>query len=131
MNTCTLIGNLGADAELKVFGDGQSVLNFSIATSEKWTDKKTGEKKEKTEWHRAKYFVKSGAGLAQYLTKGTKVAVTGSIQYGTYEKEGVKMHSTDIRVDRLELLGSKNGATPSQDDGDDGLPPAGDEEVPF
>jgi single-strand DNA-binding protein len=131
MNVCTLIGNLGADAEVKVFGDGQAVLNFSLATSEKWTDKKTGEKKEKTEWHRLKYFTKGAANLAPYLTKGSKVAVQGSIQYGTYEKDGVKMYSTDIKVDRLELLGSKNQSSQANDPDDDGLPPPGDNEIPF
>lgn len=130
MNTCTLIGNLGKDAEVHVFGDGQAVLNFSVATSEKWTDKKSGEKKEKTEWHRCKYFTKGAANLAPYLTKGSKVAVTGAIQYGSFEKDGVKQYTTDIRVDRLELLGSKGTPAQSNDSApsDDA---AGDDEIPF
>lgn len=128
MNRVVLIGNLGADADLKVFGDGNSVLNFSVATSEKWTDKTSGEKKEKTEWHRCKKFGKSGA-LAEYLKKGTKVAVEGSVRYGSYEKDGVKQYTTEINVDRLELLGSKGSQKSDADE--DGLPPAGGDEIPY
>lgn len=132
MNVVNLVGNLGADAELKVFGDGNSVLNFSLATSERWKDKQTGEKKEKTEWHRCKMFGKGAAAVAEYMKKGTKVAVTGSIAYGSYEKDGVKVYTTDIKANQVELLGGKNGPPAAHDD--DGLPPpssVGEDEIPF
>lgn len=131
MNRATLIGNLGADADLKVFPDGNGVLNFSVATSEKWKDKTTGEKKEKTEWHRCKLFGPRANSLAQYMLKGTKVAVTGSIETRSYEKDGVKQYATEIKVLDVEFCGGPKGGSQAADP--DGLPPAGDdgEEPPF
>ncbi len=133
MNRVTLIGNLGADGDLKVFQDGNAVLNFSVATSEKWTDKQTGEKKEKTEWHRCKLFGKRGSSLAQYMTKGSKVAVTGSIETRSYEKDGVKQYATEIKVLDVELLGGgpKGNAAPAAADPDGLDAPDGEEEPPF
>lgn len=135
MNRVTLIGNLGSDGELKVFDDGNSVLNFSVATSEKWTDKTSGEKKEKTEWHRCKLFGKRGSSLAQYMLKGTKVAVIGSIETRSYEKDGVKQYATEIKVLDVEFCGGPKGASggsaPPANDDPDGLGDPGTDEVPF
>ncbi len=132
MNKVILIGNLGNPGELKVFGDGNAVLNFSVATSEKWTDKTSGEKKEKTEWHRCK----RGQSLAQYMTKGTKVAVTGAIETRSYDKDGVKHYATEIKVLDVELLGGPKaggGTAPEAAADPDGLdaPDEGGEEPPF
>lgn len=114
MNKVILAGNLGSDAELKYFeGSGNSVLNFSVATTEKWKDR-DGNKKEKTNWHRCQLNGKRAEALAQYLTKGTKVLVTGSVQYREFEKDGQKRTATDIRVDDVEFLGSGK----RQDEGD-------------
>ncbi len=135
MNKVILVGNLGSDGELKVFGDSNSVLNFSVATSEKWTDKQSGEKKEKTEWHRCKLFGKRGESLAQYMKKGTKVAVTGAIETRSYEKDGVKQYTTEIKVLDLELHGGgAKGATQAPPNADpDALdaPGDGEDEIPF
>ncbi len=133
MNRVTLIGNLGADGDVKVFADGNAVLNFTVATSEKWTDKTSGEKKEKTEWHRCKLFGKRGSSLAQYMLKGTKVAVTGAIETRSFEKDGQKHYVTEIKVLDVEFCGGpKNGAaapTPAADP--DGLDAPDAEEPPF
>lgn len=134
MNRVTLIGNLGNDAELKTFGDGNSVLNFSVATSEKWKDKE-GNKQEKTEWHRCKLFGKRAPALANHLLKGTKVAVIGSIETRSYEKDGQKLYVTEIKVLDVEFCGGpKNGGAPAAaaDDPDGlGSPDEGDAEIPF
>jgi single-strand DNA-binding protein len=131
MNKVILVGNIGKDAECKRVGDG-SVLTFSVATSEKWSDK-SGQKQERTDWHRCELWGKRADALAQYITKGSRVAVTGSVHYREYEKDGTKRYSTEIRVDDIELLGGKrDGASEGaprqrqapQNDGmaDDGIP---------
>lgn len=127
MNRCVLIGNLGQDAELKVLGSGDSVLKFSLATTEKWKDR-DGNQKERTEWHRCNLFGKRAESLAQYLTKGTKLAVEGSIQYGSYEKDGVKHYTTDIRVNNVEFVGG--GKKQAAEDAAPN-PPSDDDDIPF
>jgi single-strand DNA-binding protein len=135
MNKVFLLGNLGSDAELKVMSSGATVLKFSLATSEKWVNK-NGEKQEKTQWHKAELWGERGAKLAQYLSKGTKVVVEGSIDYQTYEKDNEKKYFTSIKVSNLEFAGGKrsestlNAATAPNDL--DELPETlGDSEVPF
>lgn len=129
MQKLFVVGNLGQDAELKVFGDGNSVLNFSVASTEKWNDKSTGERKERTEWFRCKMGGKRANALAQYLTKGTKVAVTGSLETRTYEKDGVKHYATDVRVQDVEFCGGGNKPQVSEDP--DGLGDPGADGIPF
>lgn len=104
-----LIGHLGRDGELKYTTSGSAVVNFSLATTDTWKDKTTGEKQERTEWHRIAYFGKGAEAVAEYLTKGKPVYVEGSIQTREYEKDGEKKYSTEIRADRVQLLGSKGG----------------------
>lgn len=131
MNKVILIGNLGTDAELKVLANGDGLLKFSLATSEKWKDKATGEAKEKTEWHRCVLFGKRAIGLAPHLVKGTKIALEGGLQYGSYEKDGVKHYTTDIKVDNVEFAGGAKGdRAPAPSRADDSQA-AGDEEIPF
>jgi single-strand DNA-binding protein len=103
-NKAILIGNLGADAELRVSAGGENVLRFSVATSEKFKNK-AGEQQESTQWHRCVMFGERAGKIAQYLTKGTKVAVEGAIQYGSYEKDGQKVYTTDIKAFNVEFLG--------------------------
>lgn len=105
MNSVHLIGRLGGDATLKTFDNGGSVVNFSLATTETWKDKNSGEKKEKTDWHRCSLNGERGTKLAQYLTKGKQLAVTGSISYRTVGEGDDKRTFTDIRVDRVEFVG--------------------------
>lgn len=138
MNTCTLMGNVGKDAEVRVLQNGSAVLKFSLATSERWKDKTTGEAKEKTEWHNCSYFSKGAEKLAQYIKKGSKLAVEGSIAYSSYEKDGVKKYSTDIKVSQIHFCEKKGDSTAQHSEepepaGDDDLsvPTGDDPSIPF
>lgn len=113
MNRVHLLGNIGADPELRMTGGGTAVLKFSLATNERWKDQ-SGAKQERTEWHRIVMFGKSAEGLARHLAKGMMVAVEGKIRYGSYEdKQGVKRYTTDINVDQLHFCGSSKGSQQS------------------
>ena len=121
MNKVILIGNLGADPELKSTAGGNSVCNLRLATSETFKDK-TGAKVEKTSWHAVTVWGPQGENCAKYLTKGRKIAVDGRIEYRTWDKtDGTKGYATDIIADRVEFLGGGKGdATPAggADDGE-------------
>jgi len=127
VNRVILVGNLGRDAELKYTPSGAAVSNFSIATSESWKDKNSGERKEKTEWHRIVIWGKTAENLSQYLLKGKQIYVEGRLETRQWEdKEGQKRSTTEVRVgpgDRLVLLGSR-------DDGGSRRSSAGTESVP-
>lgn len=104
MNKVILIGRIGQNCEPKDV-NGQTLASFSLATSERYTDK-NGNKQEITDWHNCSMWGIRAEKLAPYLTKGKLVAVTGSIHYREAEKDGVKTRYTDIRVDDLEFLSS-------------------------
>jgi single-strand DNA-binding protein len=111
VNKVILIGNLGRDPEIRYTQQGEPIANFSLATSENWTDK-SGQRQERTEWHRVEVFGKTAQVVRDYLSKGRPVYIEGSIRYDEYtDKEGNKKNSTKIRVSgpgsRLVLLGSK------------------------
>jgi len=107
MNYVSLIGNLGADAELRMTGNGQPVLNFRLATTEKFK-KKDGEKQEHTEWHSITLWGPRAEALSSHLTKGTRIAITGKLRTREYEdREGNKRKSTEIHLDDLEFLGDR------------------------
>ncbi len=111
-NQVNITGRLGQDAEFKSFNNGGGVCNFSVAVSETWLDKNSGERQEKTEWIPVAMFSKGAEKLAQYLTKGTQVRVTGKFKTRGWESEGVKHQRTEVVVDsfgtEVELLGSPN-----------------------
>jgi single-strand DNA-binding protein len=110
VNKVILVGQCGQDPEERYLPNGTAVTNLSLATSESWTDKKTGEKVEKTEWHRVVLFGKVANIAAQYLQKGSQVYIEGKLQTREWEKDGVKRYTTEIVVDmqgRLALLGGK------------------------
>lgn len=107
VNKVIIIGNLGADPESRQFDNGGSVTNISVATSEQWTDKQSGEKKEATEWHRIVMFNRLGEIAAQYLRKGSKVYIEGSLRTRKYEKNGVDHYATEIRADQMQMLDNK------------------------
>ncbi|MBE8190062.1 MAG: single-stranded DNA-binding protein [Candidatus Thioglobus sp.] len=96
VNKVILVGNLGSKPELKYASNGNAIANFSVATSESWKDKNTGEKQEKTEWHRVSVFGKLAEIAGQYLDKGSKVYVEGSLRTSKYEKNGVDHYSTNV-----------------------------------
>lgn len=114
VNKVILVGTLGRDPESKTFPNGGSVCNFSIATSESWVDKNTGERKEQTEWHRIVLNNKLGEIAQQYLRKGSKVYIEGSLRTRQWtDQNGQERYSTEIRGDQMQMLDSR----PSQQDG--------------
>jgi len=109
VNKVILVGNLGRDAELRYTPGGAAVAKFSLATTEKWTDK-SGSPQERTEWHNIDIWGKQAETLTEYLRKGKQVYVEGRLQTDEYtDKEGVKRKSTKIRGDRIVLLGGGGG----------------------
>ena len=129
VNKAIIVGNLGADVELRYTPNGDAVCNLSIATTDKWKDKQTGEVKEQTEWHRVSFFGKIAEVCGQYLKKGSSVYVEGSIRTRKYtDKDGVEKYATGIRGDSMQMLGGRpegNGQQQGQSRGrDDGYTPA-------
>lgn len=121
VNKVVLVGHLGKDPEIRTLNSGERVANLSIATSEQWRDKSTGERREKTEWHRIVIFNENIVKVAEnYLKKGSLVYVEGSIQTRKYEKDGVDIYTTEIVLQKfrgeLTMLGSKDGASHSKRD---------------
>lgn len=144
LNKVQLIGNLGADPEVKYLPSGDAVANLSLATTDKWNDKKTGEKQERTEWHRISFFGKAAEVIAQYCTKGSSLYVEGSIQTRKWQdKEGNDRYTTEIKGQNFQFLGGgqqggnsaprNNGQQPdSQDTGEQKSPQDGfDDDIPF
>lgn len=112
-NQVNITGRLGQDAEFKAFSNGGGVCNFSVAVSETWTDKNSGQRQEKTEWIPVAMFSKGAEKLTQYLTKGTQVRVCGKFKTRSWENNGAKQYRTEVVVDgfgtEVELLGSPSG----------------------
>lgn len=102
------IGNLGKDPEIRFLPSGQSVVNFSIATSRRWKDKDSGEKKEETEWHNCEAWGKLAEIIGEYLKKGSKIYVEGRLKTTMYEKDGHKFYPVKIIVEEMEMLDSKD-----------------------
>ena len=111
LNKVQLIGNLGADPEGRFLPSGDQVVNFSIATTDKWKDKKSGEQKEKTEWHRVSFFGRSAEVILEYCKKGSQIYVEGSLEARAYEKDGVTRYSTDITGRNVQRLAGGGGGT--------------------
>lgn len=107
VNKVILIGNLGRDPEVRFLPSGEAVANFSIATTEKWKDK-SGELKEQTEWHRISFFGRQAEICGEYLKKGSAVYVEGRLQTRKWtDKDGNERYTTEIRGDRMQLLGGR------------------------
>ena len=130
MNKAMLIGNLGADPEVRSTAGGATVANIRIATSERWTDRQTGERRERTEWHRVTLWNKLADVANQYLRKGDKVFIEGTIQTRKWQDQsGNDRYTTEIQGRNLEMLGSPQGRReePQQDrTGDYGYQTRGD-----
>jgi single-strand DNA-binding protein len=109
VNKVILIGNLGKDPEVRYLPSGGAVTNVTIATSESWTDKATNEKKEKTEWHNVVFFNKLAEIAGQYLKKGAKVYVEGSLRTRKWEKDGIDRYTTEIVVSDMQMLDGRGG----------------------
>ena len=99
INKVILIGNVGGDPETRYLPNGNAVTNLTLATSDSWRDKQTGQMQERTEWHRVSFFGKIAEIAGQYLRKGSKVYIEGRLQTREWEKDGVKRYTTEIVVD--------------------------------
>jgi len=105
LNKVLLIGRLGKDPELKYSQNGSAICTFSLATSEQWTDKNTGEKQERTEWSRIVVFGKAAETCEKYLTKGSQIYLEGRLQTRQWEREGQQHYTTEIVVSNFQFLG--------------------------
>lgn len=130
-----ILGNLGKDPEVRYLPGGEAVANFSVAVTEKWKDKASGEKREATTWYRCNAFGRLAEVIGEYVTKGMQVLVTGKMQQREWEKDGVKQYSWELRADTLQMMGgaemrqSESKPTPKPaskaqklDDMDDAVP---------
>jgi single-strand DNA-binding protein len=110
VNKVILVGTLGADPEQRYTGSGSCITSIRIATSEQWKDKQTGEKQERTEWHRVKFFGRLAEIAGEYLKKGRQVYIEGSLRTDKYtDKNGVEKYSTDIIASEMQMLGGDPG----------------------
>ncbi len=109
VNKVILIGNLGKDPETKYLPSGSAVTNCTIATSESWKDKNSGQMQDRTEWHRVVFFNKLAEIAGQYLKKGGKVYIEGSLRTRSYDKDGQKHYATEIVADQMQMLDSRGG----------------------
>ena len=128
VNKVIIVGNLGRDPETRYLPSGEAVTNISVATTETWKDKASGEKKEATEWHRISFFGKLAEIAGEYLKKGSQVYVEGQLRTRKYQDKetGKDRYSTEIRADRMQMLGSRAGAgVPSDDSGGESAPRGG------
>ena len=124
INKVILVGNLGRDPEIRYFQDGTAVANFSIATSDSWTDKQSGEKKERTEWHRIVAFRRLAEICGEYLSKGRQVYIEGKLQTREWEdKDGNRRFTTEIVAQTMQMLGAREGGGGNR--GDDYYQPPG------
>jgi single-strand DNA-binding protein len=115
VNKVILLGNVGADPEIRYTQSGDAVVNLSVATSEQWKDKATGQKKENTEWHRVGIFGKPAEIAAQYLKKGSKIYVEGRIKYKKYnDKSGNERLSVEILSESFQMIGKPTGESQSE-----------------
>lgn len=132
INKVILVGNCGSDPETRYLPSGGAVTNITVATSESWKDKQSGEQVEKTEWHRLVFFNKLAEIAGQYLHKGSKVYIEGQLRTREWEKDGIKRYVTEIVASEMQILSSakdqqgERGRAPPQtesfDDFDDSIP---------
>lgn len=120
VNKVIIVGRLGKDPESRTLPDGRAVVNFSLATSERWKDKSTGDQREKTEWHSCDAFGRVAEIIAQYSKKGDLLYVEGSLTTQKWQdKEGKDRYTTKVRVHGTQFLTPKNGGTPAADQAND------------
>ena len=136
INKVILLGNLGADPEIRYTAGGDAVATISVATSSSWNDKQSGEKIEKTEWHRVVFFRRLAEIVGEYLKKGSSIYIEGQLQTNSYEDKnsGERKFSTQIVAREMQMLGSRNNMDNLQDSPQEMQsqePPAFDDEIPF
>lgn len=140
VNKAIIVGRLGKDPEMTYMPSGDAICNFSVATSDTWKDKATGEKKEKTEWHNIVVYRKLAEICGQYLTKGAQVYIEGKIQTRSWEQDGSKRYKTEIIAEEMKMLGGKgegSGSGAGQQQGSGGgsrsqhKPTPEEDDIPF
>jgi len=110
VNKVILVGNLGKDPDMKYTASGAAIANITIATSESWNDKQTGEKQEKTEWHRVVFFRRLAEIAGEYLRKGSQVYIEGKLQTRKWQDQnGQDRYTTEIVANEMQMLGSRGG----------------------
>ena len=118
LNKVMIIGRLGRDPEVTYTQSGMAVAKIAVATSESWNDKSTGERREKTEWHRITFFGKPAETIGRYMSKGREIYVEGRLQTNQYEKDGITRYSTDIIANNFQFIGGQGqgqgGGAPQQ-----------------
>jgi len=118
INKAILIGNLGADPDVRHTAGGSAVTNLSLATSESWRDKQSGEMNEKTEWHRVVMFSRLAEIAGEYLRKGSKVYVEGRLQTRKWQdRDGNDRYTTEIVANEMQMLDGRGGSEPLEDSG--------------
>lgn len=122
VNKVIIVGNLGRDPEMRTFPSGDRVANVTIATTDRWKDKQSGEMKEATEWHRVVFNGRLAEIAGEYLRKGSQVYVEGSLRTRKWtDKDGIEKYTTEIRADQMQMLGRREGmGGPSGGDDDGG-----------
>jgi len=113
INKVILIGNLGRDPETRYSQGGNAVTNFSVATTENWRDRQSGEQQERTEWHNVVCFARLAEIAGEYLRKGSKVYIEGSLRTSSWEQDGQKRYRTEIMARDLQMLDSRGGGAPT------------------
>ena len=128
VNKVILVGNLGRDPEMRSFPSGDQVANVTLATTDKWKDKQSGEPREHTEWHRLVFNGRLAEIAGQYLRKGSQIYVEGSIRTRKWQDQatGQDRYATEVRVDQMQMLGSRQGMGGPSDDGGGGYGGGGD-----
>jgi len=135
VNKVIIIGNLGKDPEVKFMPNGNSVANVTIATSESWKDKNTGQQQERTEWHRVVFFRRLAEVVGEYVKKGSKIYIEGKLQTRKWQDQsGQDRYTTEIVADQMQMLDSRGQApqqaqapAPAMPDGYDDF----DSDIPF
>jgi single-strand DNA-binding protein len=133
VNKAIIVGHLGQDPEIRYTNSGEAAANISVATSEQWKDKSTGEQKEQTEWHRISFFGKAAEVVCQYMRKGSQIYVEGKIRSKKYtDKQNIERTAFEIIAESFKMLGSKSesssgkqskpAAKPQLDDMDQEIP---------
>jgi len=116
VNKVIIVGNVGTDPEVRYMPNGGAVANISVATSESWKDKNTGEQKEETEWHRCVFYNRLAEIVGEYVRKGSKVYLEGKLKTRSWEQDGVKRYSTEVICSEMQMLDSRgdNQQQPAQ-----------------
>ena len=114
VNKVILVGNVGKDPETRYLPSGGAVTNLALATSETWKDKNTGQPQEKTEWHRVVFFNRLAEIVNEYVRKGSKLYVEGSLRTRSWEQDGITRYATEIVANEMQMLDSRNGAGADQ-----------------